>query len=70
MLRRCTAHDPDDSKRLRALLQLAKPRLVDPSLWVGDFTISHLEDLCCELRRWGNRADNEKGRLRTTGDRA
>ena len=70
VLRRCTAHDPDDSKRLRALLPLVKPRLVDPSLWVGDFTISHLEDLCCELRRWENRADKEKGRLRTTGDRA
>ncbi|CAK0809459.1 unnamed protein product, partial [Prorocentrum cordatum] len=47
-----------------------KPRLVDPSLWVGDFTISHLGGLCCELRRWGNRADNEKGRLRTTGGKA
>ncbi|CAK0852871.1 unnamed protein product, partial [Prorocentrum cordatum] len=53
-----------------AAVGLAKPRLVDPSSWAGGLAISRLEDLCCELRRWENMADKEKGRLRTTGDRA
>ena len=74
MLHRCTGvpalQGKSDGDRLKWLHERVAPGLLRKELYAAAYTISHTEDLCCEMQRFENRRLNKQGRKRKAGARS